>query len=55
MSETMQAEPFEFVQGVEYRGPEYLLAVTWRDGGGPRRSIWQPWSSATRSCGRCVS
>ncbi|MEQ9334278.1 DUF2442 domain-containing protein [Thalassobaculum sp.] len=32
MSEAMRTGPFEFVQSVEYRGPEYLLAVTWRNG-----------------------
>jgi|GEM_PF-904336 len=32
MSEARQTKPFEFVRAVEYRGPEYLLVVTWRDG-----------------------
>src|SRR3546814_11136061 len=27
-----QADGFEFVQAVAYLGPEYLLAVTWKDG-----------------------
>ena len=32
MSEARQDEAFERVRAVDYRGPEYLLAVTWRDG-----------------------
>src|SRR3546814_19049749 len=32
MNAMTQADGFEFVQAVAYLGPEYLLAVTWKDG-----------------------